>query len=73
MFSGVTGNRMVAVEDFLQRVERAGADVAEDDADGGDGERRHGFTRVHENSPVFLCWPAHRPREEAPFPRATNG
>jgi hypothetical protein len=30
---------VVPVEDFLQGVQRAGADVAEDDADGGDDDR----------------------------------
>jgi hypothetical protein len=40
-------DRMVAIEDFLQGIQRTGTDVAEDNTDGGDSERRHGFTRVH--------------------------
>ena len=40
-------DRMVAVEDFLESVEGAGPDVAENDTDGGDGDRRQGLFRVH--------------------------
>ena len=36
----VTGMRVAGVEDRLDGVERAGADVAEDDAQGTDDERR---------------------------------
>jgi len=37
----------MSVEDFLQGIQRAGADVTEDDTDGADDQRRKGLTGMN--------------------------
>ncbi len=43
---GIERQYVVPGEDFAERVERAGADIAEDDADGADRELEEAVTAV---------------------------
>ena len=40
---------MVTVKDFLHGIKGAGTDIAENDTDGADRQRRQGFMRMHDS------------------------